>query len=144
MAAWRLGRIRLIEGGLFQLRYFDEKKNIEREYADFSSRNRLAYLYLHDVRGPNALATLGRYEARAERSFYRALRELQRLQTETTKQTQSAPEPEQPQDFTPPSNPSFVPLCLCGEPQSPLPSPHHAPPSGTMEDYGSHERLILP
>ncbi len=81
---------------------------------------RLAFLFRQDVRGPNALTILGRYEARVQRSFYRALHELQRLQAgpqnNLTKQSQITPETEQQQDFTPPPSPSFVPSCLCGEP----------------------------
>ena len=46
---------------------------------------------------------------RVERSFYRALHELQRLQKEMAKQSQIAPEPQPQQDFTPPSSPSLVP-----------------------------------
>ena len=103
MAAWRLTRIRLIEGGLFQLRSVDDARAIDRDYENMRPRTRLAYHFLSDVRGPNALTTLGRYEARVERSFYRALHELQRLQKEMAKQTQSTPEPEPQQDFTPPS-----------------------------------------
>jgi hypothetical protein len=106
MAAWRLSRLRLIEGGLFQLRSIDDAENIEKDYQNLRPRTRLGYLFLRDIRGPNALNMLGRYEARVERSFYRALHELQRLQSapekEVAKQTQSAPEPEPQQDFTPP------------------------------------------
>ena len=79
MAAWRLERLRLIEGGIFQLRAYDDTRQLQTEYKDVPPRTRLAFLYLRDVRGPNALALLGRYEARIERSFYRALHELQRL-----------------------------------------------------------------
>jgi hypothetical protein len=107
MAAWRLGRLRIIEGGLFQLRGADDAKDIAKGYKSLTPRTRLAYLYQRDVRGPNALATLGRYEARIERSFYRALHELQRLQAapenKLTKQSQIAPEPLPPKDLTPPS-----------------------------------------
>ena len=95
MAAWRLGRLRLIEGGLFQLRAIDDAKNIERDYQNLPARTRLAYLFLRDVRGPNALTILGRYEGRVERSFYRALKELQRL-----------PKTKCPNKANPPRNPS--------------------------------------
>jgi hypothetical protein len=67
------------------------------------------YVFLSDVRGPNALTVLARYESRVERSFYRALHELQRLQA-----ARAAPQ----QDLTSSSSPSFVPLCLRGEPQT--------------------------
>jgi hypothetical protein len=92
MAAWRLDRIRLLEGGIFQLRDYDDTRVIDRDYKDVPPRTRLAALYMRDVNGPNALALLGRYEARIERSFYRALHELQRLQSapenKNTKQSQ--------------------------------------------------------
>ena len=95
MAAWRLTRLRAMESGLFQLRLVDDAKDIERNYKNLSPRTRLAYLFLRDVRGPNALTILGRYEARVERSFYRALHELQRLQAapedKVAKQSQSSP-----------------------------------------------------
>ncbi len=108
MAAWRLDRLRLLEGGVFQLHHYDGGMAIDRDYKDVPPRTRLAALYLRDVRGPNALALLGRYEARIERSFYRALHELERLQAapenEMAKQSQSTPEPEPQQDFTPPSD----------------------------------------
>jgi len=81
MAAWRLGRLRLIEGGFLQLRDVDDTRDIERDCQNLPPRTRLAYLYLRHVHGPNALATLGRYEARIERSFYHALHELRRLQS---------------------------------------------------------------
>ena len=121
MAAWRLSRIRTLETGLFQLRLADDAKDIERGYQNVSQRARLAYVFRSDIRGNNTLTILGRYEARVERSFYRALRELKRLQKETAKQSQIAPEPQPQQDVTPPSNPSLVPLCLCGEPSPPDP-----------------------
>ncbi len=127
MAAWRLDRLRLIEGGVFQLRSFDDAREIQRVYKDVPPRTRLAFLYLRDVRGPNALALLGRYEARIERSFYRALHELQRLQSapqkEVTKQTQSTPEPEHQQDFTLPSDNHQI----TQSPNRPIPQPPNHP-----------------
>jgi len=137
MAAWRLTRIRLIEGGLFQLRSVDDARAIDRDYENMRPRTRLAYHFLSDVRGPNAFTILGRYEARVERSFYRALHELQRLQAagpsapiapapacenDSAKQSQiapdSAPNPVLQNNLTLSSPPSFVPLCLRGEPQT--------------------------
>jgi len=117
MAAWRLARIRTLESGLFQLRLADDTRDIERDYEHLTPRARLAYLFRRDIRGHNTPAHLGRYEARVERSFYRALKELQRLQS--AKQSQSTPEPEPQQDFTPPSSPSLSDLSACGEPSHP-------------------------
>jgi hypothetical protein len=123
MAAWRLARLRLIEGGLFQLRAADDARAIDRDYENVRPRTRLAYLFLSDVRGPNALANLGRYEARVERSFYRALHELQRLQAapENTvaKQSQIIPDPMPQKDLTPTSG---------NHPISKSPNPKIPPP----------------
>ena len=127
MAAWNLGRLRLLESGLFQLRAADDERAIERTYTRITPRTRLAYLYQRDVQGPNALTTLGRYQTRIERSFYRALHELQRLQAagpsapenKTTKQSQIVPDPLSPKDLPLPSSPSLVPSSLCGEPPNP-------------------------
>ena len=123
MAAWHLGHLRLLESGLSQLRAADDERAIERTYTRITPRTRLAYLYQRDVQGPNALTTLGRYQTRIERSFYRALHELQRLQAagpsapiapapasrnDPAKQSQiapdSAPNPAPQQDLTPPSD----------------------------------------
>jgi len=130
MAAWRLARLRTLESGLFQLRLADDAKNIERDYERLSQRARLAYLFLRDVRGPNALATLGRYEARVERSFYRALRELKRLQS--AKQSQIPPEPQPQQDFTPPPDNHQI----TQSPNHPIPQPPNHPISDNLAAPG--------
>ena len=39
-----------------------------------------AFVFLQDASGSNSLTTLARYQARAERAFFRALHELNRLQ----------------------------------------------------------------
>ena len=57
--------------------------------------------------------------ARIERSFYRALRELQRLQKEMAKQSQIAPEPMPEKDLTPPSDDH--PISKSPNPQSSRP-----------------------
>jgi len=122
MAAWRLSRLRTLEAGLFQLRSINDKQDLETDYTNnLSQRVRLAYHFRRDIAGQNTVNMLGRYETRVERSFYRALHELQRFQAppkeKVAKQSQSAPEPEQPQDFTPPSAPSPSPQ------RGPRPSP---------------------
>jgi hypothetical protein len=80
MAAWRLQRIRGMETGVFDLRFWDLEKRMNEEYTDLDSHHRHGYVFLSDVRGANALARLSIYESRAERSFYKALHELERLQ----------------------------------------------------------------
>jgi hypothetical protein len=101
-AQWRLARCRKLETGLFDLGIDDDRQNLEAGYPDFNANQALAFVFR---RNAETLATLGRYEARIERAFYRALHELQRLQTErpqpdppppvktnSVEQTQPAPE----------------------------------------------------
>jgi hypothetical protein len=80
MAAWRLTRVRAMETGLYELRLIDNSDEIDEDYRNLSPHHRLAYVFGDDCRRPDAFTTLARYETRAERAFYRALHELQRLQ----------------------------------------------------------------
>ena len=81
-ASWRLRRIRAMETGLFELRWSKLEQGMKKEYGDLARHERHAYVFYRDVCGPNAFAALARYEARAERAFYRALHELQKMQPE--------------------------------------------------------------
>jgi hypothetical protein len=122
MAQWRLARLRRLETGLFNLAFADHEDDIKEEYTKLTPRGRLAYVFR---RNTDPLSTFGRYEARIERAFYRALHELQRLQaarqqpdppppakTNSAEQTQIAPRTDPnplPQNGLPP----------VGEPTSP-------------------------
>jgi hypothetical protein len=96
-AQWRLARCRKIETGIFELSFEDDRGDLEANHPGFNATERLGYLFRGNT---ETLATLSRYEARTERSFYRALHELQRLQaarphpvkTDSADQTQPAPE----------------------------------------------------
>jgi len=81
-AAWRLRRIHIIETGVFNLRFIDLEEDIEEDYKNLTPQTRTAIVYRDDTRGPNTLDNLSRYQARAERTFYKALHELERLQSE--------------------------------------------------------------
>ena len=123
MAQWRLDRCRRLETGLFNLGFADHEEDIKEEYTKLTPRGRLAYVFRRDT---EPIATLGRYEARIERAFYRALHELQRLQaarqpadppppsakTNSAEQSHIAPEPAPkrltPNDFA--ASPSPSPL----------------------------------
>ena len=75
-ASWRLRRLRTMETGLIELRLVDYEADFDKEYTSLRPHERLAYVF---ARNTEALSTLSRYEGRIERSFYRALHELQRL-----------------------------------------------------------------
>ena len=72
MAAWRLRRLRALETGLFQYRISQLRDDIE-------GLDPRARAFANDATGSRSIETLSRYETRIERSFYRALHELDRL-----------------------------------------------------------------
>ncbi len=134
MAAWRLCRVRGMETAAIELRLAQYASGLDHECRGLSGVHRLASVFLRDARDANSLTILPRYEARVERSFYRALHELQRLQAtrppaplapapasknDSAEQSQIAPDPLPQKDLTPPS------------PQSPnlriTQSPNHRP-----------------
>ena len=103
MAQWQLARLRGIETGLFELGLFDLQDDEKELFDDYNQPQKLAHVFR---RNADTLATFGRYLARTERAFYRALHELQRLHADrplpdppppveinSTKQTQSGSEP---------------------------------------------------
>jgi hypothetical protein len=105
-AKWRLGRARKEETGFFMKRAL-ELEHDSQEYRELAANARLAMIVDLDSGGLNTLSKISRYEARLERSFYKALSELRRSQEQrraaeppSAKQTQFD---DQPPDPTPPS-----------------------------------------
>ena len=78
-ARWRLNRIRKMEPGFFALRREVLKEGIT-EFSTLDPQAQLALIVLDDARDRDTLGKMTRYEGRFERSFYKALKELQRLQ----------------------------------------------------------------
>ncbi len=115
-AKWRLGFARKAETGFFMKRAFELIHDESSDYRDLPTNSRLAMIVDLDSAGPDTLSKLSRYEARLERSFYKALNELRRTQSQrqpaeppAAKQTQSE---QPPPDPTPPpvaSEPSEIP-----------------------------------
>jgi len=87
MATWRMRRFYNMEAGFFSIRLLDTKDR----YVNINHAECLGVVV--DRSDTHTLTNLSRYEARLERSFYRALQELQRLraqrQANLKKQTQS-------------------------------------------------------
>jgi hypothetical protein len=122
---WRLGRARKEETGFFVKRAL-ELEHDSQEYREAARNTRLAIIVDLDSAGPNTLAKISRYEARLERSFYKALSELRRIQSQRepvepvgAKQTQSE---------EPPSDPASPPVSSDPTPQ-PQPSEIRHPTS---------------
>ncbi|MBI2842382.1 MAG: hypothetical protein HYX78_03180 [Armatimonadetes bacterium] len=80
-SAWRLKRLIRVEVGLFH-----------REMDDmFGERGDVGLAFIRDGNGADAFSKLSRYESAIERSMYRALHELQRLQAERAGQNVPLP-----------------------------------------------------
>lgn len=96
LASWRLRRVYHLEAAVFSVRLQELEEDFEEDYErKLKNVERQAKVVLEDTRRTRSLDHLSRYESRLERSFYRALHELQRLraqrQSEMQNQTQSAP-----------------------------------------------------
>jgi hypothetical protein len=104
-AKWRLSRARKSETGFFIKRGLELDQTSE-VYRDLPANGRLAMIVDSDSASDDTLSKISRYEARLERSFYKALSELRRAieqrepaEPVATKQTQSEDQPPEP---TPP------------------------------------------
>ena len=69
---WRLRRLRRVEAGIFAW----ELDNVVR----VPDKSMLGLSFIRDANSANAFSKLSRYETTIERSLYKALHELQRLQ----------------------------------------------------------------
>jgi hypothetical protein len=76
---WRMTRVRKMEPGFFALRLELVKDRIK-DFPTLDAQAHLALIFLNDARDADTLGKMSRYEARFERSFHKALKELHRLQ----------------------------------------------------------------
>jgi hypothetical protein len=77
-AAWRLHRLGRVEAGIFAREPYGGVAPGAQGKADNAA---LGLAFIRDANGANAFSKLSRYETTLERSLYRSLHELQRLQT---------------------------------------------------------------
>jgi hypothetical protein len=80
ISRWRLTRIRKMEPGFFAMELDSLKKSREEYFSHLDAQAHLAQAISHDAFHNDVLGKMSRYEARFERTFYKALKELQRLQ----------------------------------------------------------------
>jgi hypothetical protein len=80
VSRWRMNRVRKMEPGFFALRYERMKREIK-DLSALDAQAHLALIFRDDAQDANTIGKMSRYEARFERSFYKALKELQRLQS---------------------------------------------------------------
>jgi hypothetical protein len=131
-ARWRLNRIRKMEPGFFSLRLEVMNDKIQDDFSALDPQAHLALVVRDDAQYPDTYGKMSRYEARFERTFYKALKELQRLQAlraavsdsgnGTVSQNPISPDPD------PPPPPSAQSLARDPEPATPPPAPNAANP----------------
>jgi len=80
VSRWRLNRIRKMEPGFFALRQEVLKQRVKDDFSSLDAQAHLAFIVRDDAQGSDTLGKMSRYEGRFERTFYKALKELQRLQ----------------------------------------------------------------
>jgi hypothetical protein len=88
MATWRLRRLYHTESAFLCVSAIDLKLIFE-NYTNLDPNQRLAIVVDRDAIGPHTLDKFCRYESRLERSFYRALHELQRLRAQRAKEAKN-------------------------------------------------------
>ncbi len=111
-ARWRLNRIRKMEPGFFALRREVLKDSIT-EFSTLDPQAQLALIVLDDARDSDTYGKMSRYEGRFERTFHKALKELQRLQALRATVSDSGngtvrPSPISPNPDLPPASPHPV------------------------------------
>jgi hypothetical protein len=79
-ARWRMNRARKMEPGFFVLRLQAMRREIKEDFSNLDPQAHLALIFRDDARDADTIGKMSRYEARFERSFHKALKELQRLQ----------------------------------------------------------------
>jgi hypothetical protein len=70
-----------MEPGFFALRMQVLENRIKDDFSTLDAQAHLALVFRDDAQDADTLGKMSRYEARFERSFHKALKELQRLQT---------------------------------------------------------------
>jgi hypothetical protein len=93
VAMWRLRRVRAAEAAHLDAEMMCFPKCGDPEIGPTDAAQRLGNVYSFAVREFNPLLNFARYEARFERSYYRALHELQRLKAQRPKPTPPPPTP---------------------------------------------------
>src|SRR4029077_5644947 len=77
VSRWRLNRIRKMEPGFFALRQEVLKQRVKDDFSSLDPQAHLAFIVRDDAQGSDTLGKMSRYEGRLERTFYKALKELQ-------------------------------------------------------------------
>jgi hypothetical protein len=131
ISRWRLSRIRKMEPGFFAKKLQNLKAIREEHYSHLSGYAHLTHVLADDALYQDVYGKMSRYEGRFQRTFFKALKELERLQAlraelsdsgnGTVSQNLISPDPE-PQ-IAPPTAPPSPPIA----PSSSSPTPTSQP-----------------
>ena len=103
-ARWRLNRLVEIEAKLFEKEMVLRDDDIEKELSNMTEVEKLAWVFDHMANHSKSLAMQIRYEARINRTYEQAFKQLQVLQ----KNRPSAPETDHPNELQ--NEPSRAPI----------------------------------
>jgi hypothetical protein len=81
-ARWRLRRLLAIESNFLEMEIVRQQKKIDREFKDFSDRERLAFVFQKMADQDNSLSLVVRYEGMLNRAHDKAFKQLHLLQSE--------------------------------------------------------------
>jgi hypothetical protein len=143
VSRWRLNRIRKMEPGFFALRLEFLKGRIKDDFTALDGQAHLALVVRDDAQDSDTLGKMSRYEGRFERTFYKALKELQRLQALRATVSDSGNGTVSQNRISPASPRGADGLAVCPEPVQPppppaTPQPPVAPEMTGPEAIGSH------
>jgi len=121
-ARWRLNRMVMVEGQLFEKELAVRAPEINKQFREIDPEGKLAICFEHLAEG-RALSLLLRYESQINRTYERAFKQLQALQAGRTDSRPCPPEPvpNEPKllEFPPPNEPEM--------PVTPPPEPSQTP-----------------
>jgi hypothetical protein len=131
-ARWRMNRARKMEPGFFAYRQADLKSRME-YFAALDAQAHLAFIMCDDAQNSDTLGKISRYEARFERTFYKALKELQRLQALRAEVSDSGNGTVSPTPISPDSEPVSDPIPDPPQPQASARGTAEPPPQPTTQ-----------
>jgi hypothetical protein len=103
-ARWRLRRAWIIETGLIDMKMDAQQSYMQKTFTTFDEGTRQAVAFRTLVDETRALDLIGRYEARLSREYERAIRGLDRIRAERTRNPPVALEPEAASESPEPAN----------------------------------------
>jgi hypothetical protein len=106
------------------------KRQIKEDFAALDAHAHLALIFRDDAQDADTIGKMSRYEARFERSFYKALKELQRLQALRAAVSDSGNGTVSQDPVSPDPDPAPAPI------SDPLPDPDPAHPTAQASARG--------